>query len=776
LNFFKNYFLTGDYSVAGVGLQGTGVGGTATGFIAIADVPANATILAAWLYWQTMGNGLAVPPMFNGSAIDAALITNLGTAVSPCQVLPKVTSYRADVLRYLAVGPVDPLYFANYLPANAISGAYRVSLADSGNPNVAPSTLGASLVLIWSKAGVAQPYKGIVMFDGVYTLAPPNLKMNVDLKGFYEASKAGPTARVTHIAGNGGAGMNAPSDALFNGQRLGANPNMVFTGAQGKAWDNPTFDVSAMLPGDAATATTGSDSTLLPKGGIRKCITWSAVIMSTTVQDTDGDGLLDTWETNGFTDMDGSFVDLKGMGADPNKKDIFIEIDWMNAGAGEPAAGHKPKQAALDMICATFSGRGIAVHFDIGQDAGGIAGNACTAPNVAFSGGNAIGHSNVINWKAADAPLLGRPDFNLLKKNNFANNRRFLFHYCLWGHQFGIGGAAAKTSSGIADLPGGDYAITLGPFTHPTLPADNMVGTLQEQAGTMMHEFGHNLFLHHAGAANTPNRIPQYQSVMNYRYQMLLLQNAGNTSVVDYSGQNLGALDETMLNEGAGVGAATYRTRYWSTPNAVDNFLANTIGFRNIVIPDPRGCMVNVVDRQTLRVNGAIDWNNNGKIDPANVMQDIGGVCGLDNYNGSNDWTAIDLRQLGSRPNYSDAGTGPTNPASLDITYEEYTQLAPPTVPDLTVSLSGTTPQLSWSPSDLAIVTGYDVYRFVGTDPFAAAAITNGIVYLGTVPQPLGRFIDMTASSGTQYTYFVSSVNEFNYSSGPSNFATLTTP
>ena len=28
LNFFKNYFLTGDYSVAGVGLQGTGVGGS----------------------------------------------------------------------------------------------------------------------------------------------------------------------------------------------------------------------------------------------------------------------------------------------------------------------------------------------------------------------------------------------------------------------------------------------------------------------------------------------------------------------------------------------------------------------------------------------------------------------------------------------------------------------------------------------------------------------------------------------------------------------------
>ena len=157
-------------------------------------------------------------------------------------------------------------------------------------------------------------------------------------------------------------------------------------------------------------------------------------------------------------------------------------------------------------------------------------------------------------------------------------------------------------------------------------------------------------------------------------------------------------------------------------------------------------------------------------------MQDIGGACGLDNYNGSHDWTAIDLQQLGARPNYADAGSGPTNPASLDIPYDEYIQLAPPTVPDLTVSLSGSSPQLSWSPSDLEIVTGYDVYRFIGSDPFVAAARTNGIVYLGTVPQPLSQFIDITTSSGTQYTYFVSSVNEFNYSSGPSNFATVRTP
>ena len=37
LNFYKNYFVTGDYEVGGVGLKGTGVNGMATGTIDIPD-------------------------------------------------------------------------------------------------------------------------------------------------------------------------------------------------------------------------------------------------------------------------------------------------------------------------------------------------------------------------------------------------------------------------------------------------------------------------------------------------------------------------------------------------------------------------------------------------------------------------------------------------------------------------------------------------------------------------------------------------------------------
>ena len=47
------------------------------------------------------------------------------------------------------------------------------------------------------------------------------------------------------------------------------------------------------------------------------CLYYSAIILSTTVQDSDGDGLLDIWETtSGLTDPDGQpLPDLAAMGA-----------------------------------------------------------------------------------------------------------------------------------------------------------------------------------------------------------------------------------------------------------------------------------------------------------------------------------------------------------------------------------------------------------------------------------------------------------------------------
>src|SRR5215475_14705744 len=64
LTFYKNYFVTGDYVIGGVGLRGLGdPTGFATGTVNIPDtgnyanaktVPAGADIVAAFLYWQSV--------------------------------------------------------------------------------------------------------------------------------------------------------------------------------------------------------------------------------------------------------------------------------------------------------------------------------------------------------------------------------------------------------------------------------------------------------------------------------------------------------------------------------------------------------------------------------------------------------------------------------------------------------------------------------------------------------------------------------------------------
>jgi hypothetical protein len=86
-----------------------------------------------------------------------------------------------------------------------------------------------------------------------------------------------------------------------------------------------------------------------------------------------------------------------------------------------------------------------------------------------------------------------------------------------------------------------------------------------------MHELGHNLGLHHGGDVDT-NLKPNYLSVMNYAFHIGIRRSDTVGSTVpdfalrhlDYSEQVLptggntpGALDETNLNEPAGLGSGT---------------------------------------------------------------------------------------------------------------------------------------------------------------------------------------------------------------------------
>src|SRR5688500_8570456 len=76
LKLFKNYFIAGgDYVVGGVGLRGLGdpSTGLATGTITLSDVPPNADISAAFLYWMTIEPN-ATEPMAEEAYFRGALV------------------------------------------------------------------------------------------------------------------------------------------------------------------------------------------------------------------------------------------------------------------------------------------------------------------------------------------------------------------------------------------------------------------------------------------------------------------------------------------------------------------------------------------------------------------------------------------------------------------------------------------------------------------------------------------------------------------------------
>ena len=63
-------------------------------------------------------------------------------------------------------------------------------------------------------------------------------------------------------------------------------------------------------------------------------MSFSAVVFSTEVQDTDGDGLLDVWELATLAapvlDPTGQPLPALGsMGADPLQRDLFVEVGYM---------------------------------------------------------------------------------------------------------------------------------------------------------------------------------------------------------------------------------------------------------------------------------------------------------------------------------------------------------------------------------------------------------------------------------------------------------------
>src|SRR5262249_55517603 len=116
-------------------------------------------------------------------------------------------------------------------------------------------------------------------------------------------------------------------------------------------------------------------------------------------------------------------------------------------------------------------------------------------------------------------------------------------------------------------------------------------GTTDQQAGTFMHELGHNLGFRHGGGDNV-NCKPNYLSVMSYSRQF---SNLITTRRLGYSHDQLPTLDEVAGLTGA-FGIGTQATGHTFLPNeqtVFGNVTAKGVSVATVVSIPPAGAAIN---------------------------------------------------------------------------------------------------------------------------------------------------------------------------------------
>jgi uncharacterized delta-60 repeat protein len=325
------------------------------------------------------------------------------------------------------------------------------------------------------------------------------------------------------------------------------------------------------------------------------------VVRPAPVVDTDGDGIRDEWEINGV-DIDGNGsidLNLPALGANPLRKDIFIEVDWMvkpvtcvwqvcwtNGGVLQP------QRAVLDGLIATFAtapvsnpdgSSGITLHVDAGPatvmnprtgEPWGPWSRAGVVPYDPF-----LGTSDGINYDWAE--------FETIKQAFMEPARRAVFHYVVYADRLG-GVNASGISRGI---PAADFILAAGD------PAWNGGLTATQESSLFLHELGHNLSLHHGGGDDI-NYKPNYSSVLNYMWSLTGLPPDNRAT---YSNLVEPAVDEAVTGDANGDGRINLLLGYEDWPNLV--FTGGGLGDL-APPPAPTITPIDPIDPNELRARG----------------------------------------------------------------------------------------------------------------------------------------------------------------------------
>jgi hypothetical protein len=277
IKFFKNYFVTGDYVTGSVDLlPQSAVAGRVTGTIPISGVPANADILAAFLYWQTItdGNPTSISAKFRDQEIGSFAVkvgqSPVNPSTAPCwakqgSASAIATTWRVDVLRALPLGsnPLAPNFRKRLVNDTdlALQGEdpHRVFLPDSGTGNQLPESAGASLVVIYRT--LIRPSRAS-SFTRVSTSRHPRRRCLKTLRGFFQRATNGVGKLTQHVA----SGQPNPTEQVsFNGELQALTDPFNSSPSSQRGWRALTLSGLNMgSSGNTATygeeVTTGGDA------------------------------------------------------------------------------------------------------------------------------------------------------------------------------------------------------------------------------------------------------------------------------------------------------------------------------------------------------------------------------------------------------------------------------------------------------------------------------------------------------------------------------------
>ena len=419
---------------------------------------------------------------------------------------------------------------------------------------------------------------------------------------------------------------------------------------------------------DAGTART-------PRRHDHKVAFWAStnsgnIIVRGSHLDTDEDGLLDHWESTGI-DFDGNnTIDLQlnqaPFNANVNRKDVFVEIDYMQ-GSHTHRPDRRPNNTTLgtpvlQAVTDAFddapvpnpspTADGITLHPMVDESLPEIASISFISRGAGASddfydlklGSNGTPAGTLCGTGVNDGHLGTSADRTSANCVNILGARRLSFHYNIFAHRFAED-LNNEGFSGIAELPGNDFLVTLR-VGDPTFGYDDASTSAAQhygtnfdreyatyQAGTFMHELGHTLGLRHGGIDHT-NCKPNYLSVMSYTRQFNESATPGGTRTnrpLNYSPSPLPPLIETSLVEAAGISGPSGQRILFGTGSGTP-----ALG----------------------QSSGAVDWNGSGGTNPGTVAVDINwlnsiGACSTasasQTLQGFNDWTNLIYQFQGSQ-------------------------------------------------------------------------------------------------------------------------------